>query len=145
MFDRRLNLPPAAVLVRQFAAFAGVGLIAAVPHYGLLIGLVEGFGWHPVPATLVGYLAGGILSYLLNRRHVFDSERPHHQASWRFAGVAIVGFCLTYGLMHVLVERMHLPYLSAQIGTTGLVLGWSFLANRGWTFAVLKGAHKEGG
>jgi putative flippase GtrA len=140
MSKRRSDPSRAAVLVRQFAAFAGVGLLAAVPHYGLLVGLVEGFGWHPVPAALVGYAAGGILSYLLNRRHVFDSERPHQQASWRFAGVALVGFCLTYGLMHGLVDRLRLPYLGAQIATTGLVLGWSFLANRAWTFAALKGA-----
>jgi putative flippase GtrA len=135
MFDRWLDPTRLAIPVRQFAAFAGVGLIAAVPHYGLLVGLVELGSWQAVPASLVGYVAGGILSYVLNRRHVFASDRPHHQASWRFAGVASVGFCLTYGLMHVLVERLHLPYLAAQIATTGMVLAWSFLANRGWTFA----------
>jgi putative flippase GtrA len=145
MSNRRLDLSRAAILVRQFAAFAGVGLMAAVPHYGLLIGLVEGLGWHPVPAALAGYGAGGILSYLLNRRHVFESDRPHHEASWRFAGVAVVGFCLTYGLMHVFVDRLEMPYLEAQIATTGLVLGWSFLANRAWTFAALKGARKQRG
>jgi len=143
MFERWLDLSRSALPVRQFAAFAGVGLMAAVPHYGLLIGLVEWGGWQPVPATLVGYGVGGLLSYMLNRRHVFASERPHHEASWRFAGVAGIGFCLTYGLMHLLVDRLQLPYLAAQIATTGMVLGWSFLANRIWTFGGLKDADKR--
>jgi putative flippase GtrA len=126
-------------LVRQFAAFAGVGIMAAVVHYGALIGLVEGAAWRPVPATLIGYTVGGILSYVLNRRHVFASSRPHHEASWRFGGVAAVGFCLTYGFMHLLVDWLNIRYLIAQILTTAIVLFWSFLANRFWTFAVPNG------
>lgn len=119
---------------RQFAAFSGVGIVAALVHYGLLVGLVEGAGVAPVPATLAGYIAGGIVSYLLNRRLTYASERPHAEAGWRFAIVAGVGFLLTWGLMHVFTERMGLPYLPMQVVTTGIVLFWSFLANRIWTF-----------
>ena len=70
-------------LARQFTAFFGVGLVAAVVHYGLLIGLVEGASLHPVPATLAGYVAGGLVSYVLNRRHTYGSARPHRD--WRFS------------------------------------------------------------
>ena len=49
---------PRAVLARQFSAFAGVGLVSAVVHYGALVGLVEGFALGPVPATLAGYVPG---------------------------------------------------------------------------------------
>ena len=66
-------------LARQFTAFFGVGLVAAVVHYGLLIGLVEGAGFHPVSATLAGYVAGGLVSYGLNRRHTYGSERPRQR------------------------------------------------------------------
>jgi putative flippase GtrA len=122
-------------LTRQFGLFAGVGLTAAVFHYGALIGLVEWVGWAPVPATLAGYVVGGLVSYTLNRRHVFFSDRPHHEAAWRFAGVAGVGFGLTYLFMHLFVERWQLAYLPAQFVTTAIVVLWSFLANRLWTFA----------
>lgn len=120
--------------LRQIAAFAGVGVVAAVVHYGLLIGLVEAGGWRAVPATLVGYVGGGIVSYALNRRHTYRSDRPHEEAGWRFAIVAAVGFGLTYGAMHALVERLGLPYLPAQIATTLVVLVWSFLAHKYWSF-----------
>lgn len=118
----------------QFAAFSGVGMVAALVHYGLLIALVEGSGMAPVPATLAGYVAGGIVSYLLNRRLTYASNRPHAEAGWRFAMVAGVGFLLTWGLMHVFTVRFGLPYLPMQVVTTGIVLFWSFLANRFWTF-----------
>ena len=121
-------------LGRQIAAFAGVGVLAALGHYGTLIGLVEAAGVAPVPATLAGYLVGGVISYALNRRHTFASDRPHGEAGWRFALVAGIGFGLTWALMSLFVDRLGLPYLPAQFFTTGLVLVWSFLANRAWTF-----------
>src|SRR5271165_6191478 len=113
----RSSIDPAAArgAARQFFAFAGVGFIAASVHYGTLVGLVEFAGWHAVRAALIGYAAGGIISYGLNRRQVFGSDRPHREAGWRFAGVAAVGFCFTYAFMHVFVDWLALPYLPAQI------------------------------
>ncbi|MHB2167717.1 GtrA family protein [Alsobacter sp. R-9] len=128
-----MDLDP-RTLARQFSAFFGVGLVAAVAHYGTLIGLVEGAGAGPVPATLAGYILGGVVSYLLNRRHVFASDRPHREATWRFAVVAGVGFVLTGLIMALLTGRLALPYLPAQVATTGIVMLWSFAANRWWTF-----------
>jgi putative flippase GtrA len=121
-------------LARQFAAFFGVGLVAAIVHYGLLISLVEGYRMDPVPAALAGYVAGGVVSYLLNRRHTYASDRPHVEATWRFAIVAIIGFGLTWAGMAILVRGLAVPYLAAQLVTTGIVLFWSFLAHKFWTF-----------
>jgi putative flippase GtrA len=129
---KRPVLSPA--LARQFAAFFGVGLVAAIVHYGLLISLVEGYRMDPVPAALAGYVAGGIVSYLLNRRHTYASERPHVEATWRFALVAIIGFGLTWAGMAILVRGLAAPYLAAQLVTTGIVLFWSFVAHKFWTF-----------
>ena len=119
---------------RQFLAFAGVGLVAAVAHYGVLVGLVETGTTTPVPATLAGYLIGGVISYLLNRRNTYRSDRPHREATWRFAVVAGIGFLITWMLMKVFTSYTALPYLAAQVLTTGVVLLWSFTAHRAWTF-----------
>jgi putative flippase GtrA len=127
-------LPQSGGLIAQIIAFTGVGIFAAIVHYGLLVGLVELGGWRAVPATLVGYVGGGIVSYWLNRTHTYRSDRPHEEAGWRFAVVAAVGFGITYGVMHVFVERMALPYFPAQITTTLVVLVWSFVAHKYWSF-----------
>ena len=123
-----------AGLARQVVAFSGVGVVAAIVHFGLLIGLVEGGIAGAVPASLVAFTAGGIVSYLLNRRLTYASDRPHAEAGWRFAIVAVVGFLLTGAIMYVLINRLGVPYLLAQVVTTGIVLSWSFLANKLWTF-----------
>jgi putative flippase GtrA len=123
-------------VARQFATFSGVGVIAAVAHFGVLIALVEATGMDAVRAALAGYVAGGVVSYVLNRRLTYRSDRPHREATWRFALVAVVGFFLTWLLMAAFIRGMELPYLPAQLATTGIVLFWSFAANKVWTFAA---------
>lgn len=123
-----------SALARQFGAFLAVGIAAAVVHFGLLIGMVEGLRADPVPATLGGYVAGGVISYGLNRRLTYRSDRPHAQATWRFTLVALVGFLLTWAFMHAFTRSLGVPYVPAQVATTGVVLFWSFAANKAWTF-----------
>ncbi|MGJ0512112.1 GtrA family protein [Methylocystis sp.] len=119
---------------RQLAIYASVGVGATLAHYAILIALVEGAGWRPVPSTLCGYVVGGVVAYLLNRRHTFASDRPHSEATWRFALVAFAGFCVTYALMSLFVDRWAAPYLPAQMVTTVLAMFVTFALNRRWTF-----------
>ena len=121
-------------LSHQISAFVVVGLFAAIAHYGALILLVEVFQWEAVPATLVGYVCGGVTSYILNRRHTFESHRTHRETIWRFCAVATIGFLITGGLLSIFVDKLHIPYILGQIVTTGIVQFWSFLGNKLWTF-----------
>lgn len=121
-------------LVSQLAAYASVGAVATAVHYAILVGLVEAGGWRPVPATLCGYVAGGVVAYALNRRHTFASDRPHAEAGWRFAATAFLGFCITFLLMSLFVDRLGAPYLPAQLVTTLLAMFVTFAVNRRWTF-----------
>jgi putative flippase GtrA len=120
--------------LRQMFAYGGSGLAAAVAHYGMLIGLVEIAGWRAVPATLLGFVAGGVVSYVLNRRFTFDATRSHGAAGWRFALIAAAGFLATFALMSLFVERMALPYLPAQIVTTLIVMALTFSGHKLWSF-----------
>jgi putative flippase GtrA len=36
--------------------------------------------------------------------------------------------------MHVFTRRLGAPYLPAQVATTAIVLVWSFVAHKLWTF-----------
>jgi putative flippase GtrA len=121
-------------LAHQFLRYASVGVAAFVFHYATLIGLVESDTLTPTPAALAGFVVGGIVSYVLNRRFTFVSDRSHSVAGPRFAITAAVGFGLTYLIMHLLTDRLGIHYLIAQLVTTGIVLVWTFLGNRYWTF-----------
>ncbi len=104
--------------MRQLASYGGAGLGAMVAHYGALILLVETGGVHPVPATLVGFVCGGLVSYGLNRRFTFATSRTHAEAGWRFGVVAAIGFVATFLLMYLFVSVLGLPYLLMQLVTT---------------------------
>lgn len=122
------------MLLQQFLTFSGVGVVAAVAHYGVLILLVELGGVVPVIATLWGFLAGAGVSYLLNRRFTFKSDRPHRAAAPRFLAVSTGGFILNGLVMWALNEKLGIQYLAAQVMATLIVLFWNFSANRWWTF-----------
>jgi putative flippase GtrA len=129
-----LNTDARTAVARQIAIFAVVGIAAVVIHYGALIGLVEIMSWHAIPATLIGYVCGGIVSYILNRRHTYESDRPHGEAIWRFALIASMGFFLTWLLMYTLSERTGLGYLFAQTLTTLIIMFLNFVAHKWFTF-----------
>jgi len=122
--------------LRQFLLFAMVGAAAAVVHYGILIALAEGMAVTPVAASAAGFLAGGIVSYALNYSHVFRSERSHAPTAVKFVAVAAVGLALNSAILWALIHGATLHYLLAQVTATGLVMLWSFAANRYWTFGA---------
>ena len=121
-------------LAKQFRNYVLVGFAATAAHYAVLVALMESGLVKSVPATLAGYLVGGVVSYHLNRNHAFESNRPHQEAVWRFVVVAAVGFFVTGFLMALLNEQWGLHYLFAQVISTGFIMLWSFVANRIWTF-----------
>lgn len=123
-----------AEMLRQLLAYASVGVVATLVHYAVLVGLVEGWRWRPVPATLAGYVFGGVVAYALNRRHTFASARAHAEAGWRFAVTAFAGFCVTYALMSLFVNFWRTPYLPAQLLTSIIAMFMTFAVNRAWTF-----------
>ena len=121
-------------LLRQFASFVGVGFASAIGHYGLLISLVQGFGVEPVRASVAGALLGACINYALNYRYTFRSNKRHRESVIKFAIVATVGLALNTLFMWLGVHLLAVHYLLSQVLTTGLVLFWSFGANRFWTF-----------
>lgn len=120
--------------VRQFTMFVLVGCAAAVGHYGLLIVLVELFGAPTVPASAAGFTLGGVISYLLNYRFVFNSEGQHLPTAGKFLTVALAGLTLNSAVMWALTHWAAVHYLLAQVMATGTVMLWSYGANRFWTF-----------
>lgn len=125
-------IPPAQ---RQMATYAFAGVVTAVAHYALLIGLVELFQVNAVAASLAGFAVGAAVSYTLNRWLTFDATRSHAEATWRFAVIAFGGFLLTGLLMSLFVTRWSLPYFPMQIVTTLCVMVFSFVGHKYWSFA----------
>jgi putative flippase GtrA len=119
----------------QFFGFAGVGVIATLIQYVVLMLLVQAAGANATLASGVGYVTSALVNYGLNYRYTFRSTRKHSESVVKFVLVACVGLALNSGIMFVLTGEFHVHYLLAQLLASGIVLVWNFAANRAWTFA----------
>jgi len=124
-------MPP---ILRQAIAFLGVGVIATLCHYAVLVALVETGTLSVVPASAVGAFVGAAVGYLLNYRFAFDARSPHRSTAPRYLIVAAAALGMNTGLMAFFNGALSLPYLIAQVITTGLVFFLTFTAHRLWTF-----------
>lgn len=125
---------PSHSLLKQFFSFALVGLVGTAAQFMVLYGLVSQADVNPVAASTLGFVIGALVNYWLNYRLTFRSTRKHREALPRFMTVAGGGCLLNGVLMAMLLSRISVHYLLAQVVVTGLVLLWNFLANRFWTF-----------
>lgn len=133
--DEKVESASLIALLAQFLGFAGVGVIATLLQYVVLVLLVQIAGVNTTLSSAVGYVAGALTSYALNYRYTFRSNRKHMESVIKFALVACVGLALNTGVMLVLTRGVRMHYLLAQLLATGIVLLWNFVANRSWTFA----------
>lgn len=117
-------------LVRQIGRFALVGVVATAVHYAILVALVEIGHVAPVIATTIGYCAGIVVSYTLNRRFTFqDTSAPVASSFAKFVVLYGVGALLNGAIVATLIAA-NASYLLAQIVATGIVLFWNFLGAR---------------
>ncbi len=121
-------------ILAQFLTYAGVGSLGTAAHYLLLLLLVEGLGVIPWQGAVAGFLLGAVINYYLNHRITFRSTQRHQEALPKFLTVAASGVLLTGALMAWATERLHIHYLIAQLATTALLLLFTFIVNRLWTF-----------
>jgi len=124
-------MPP---ILRQGITFLGVGVVATLCHYVVLVALVEISLLAVVPASAVGAFVGAVVGYRLNYRLAFNSNAPHRETAPRYLIVAAIALGMNTVLMAILHGKFGLPYLIAQIITTGIVFILTFTANRMWTF-----------
>jgi len=83
----------------------------------------------------IGFVIGAAVSYALNYHFVFRSDKDHMPTAAKFLTVAIVGLVLNSVFMMLLTGSAGIHYLPAQVTATILVMVWSYLGNRSWTFA----------
>jgi putative flippase GtrA len=130
------SLPERAIssVPHQLVRFIAAGAVGTTAHYVLLIGLVELSGWRPAIASSAGMLLGAAINYVLNRNFVFRSRASHYRGLPRFLTVAAIAFSLNALVMTVATEGAGLPYLVAQVLSTGIITMMTFAAHRAWTF-----------
>lgn len=118
----------------QLMKFLVVGGLSTICQYAILIGLVELFRTDPVIASGIGAFFGAVLNYFLNKSTTFQSTAKHKTAVPRFVLVAAIAIGLNAFLMALFTKSLGVTYIPAQIITTGLIVFFTYNANRIWTF-----------
>lgn len=120
--------------VRRFVIYAGVGAIGTVTQYAILIAMVHSGYASPALSSMVGASFGAIVNYALNRQITFRSKSNPLSTAPKFAIIALLGVLMNGLCMKFFVTSLGLNYLIAQLVTTALVLGLTYLLNSAWTF-----------
>jgi len=137
-----MRLPPAlerydAPMVRQFVKYGIVGASNTVITFVVYTILVQVVGVEYIVSLILGYLAGSINSYVLNRHWTFRAGHlSHTSVGTRFAIVQVLAILANVGLLYLLVHDAHVHKVAAQAILTLPVLAITFFVNRAWSFAA---------
>ena len=130
MIERQNNVP----LPEQFFRYCVVGGIGTCLHFGITIALVEAAGAQPTAASVAGFAAAFVSSYLLNRFWVFEpSPRPWVSLA-RYAVVCLCGLVLNVSIMTLAVDWLQWHYLMGLAIVVLVVPITNFTLNRLWAF-----------
>lgn len=118
--------------VRQFVWFVAFGLGAATLHFGCLAALTSG-GAPPLAASQIGFVVGGLFSYVANKLVTFRSSARHRAAGPRYVASMGIGWVIN-GVAFAVLDGSGAGLYAAQLGATCLVALCSFLLQKYWAF-----------
>lgn len=84
-------------------------------------------------ASILAYIAGIAVSYLLNTKFVFKEEKTIKNLS-KFVSVYLTALVINTGLLYALVNLIGFNPVLGQIGVTCLVLFYNYVLQKLWTF-----------
>jgi putative flippase GtrA len=133
---------PLPAFVRRLSGVAGAGLTGWLVDVGLLWVGHEIAGLPAALAAAIGFLAGGLVNFLLNRI-VFAGSRSRTVAqAWRYAALFAVNLALVSLSVPVLAAvidsvapAVPASLVAAKVTVTALLLPLNAVAYGAWVFA----------
>jgi len=128
--------------MKRFALFLGIGGIATLIQFLLLILFVECRLLPEVYASAAGYMSAAFFSYWANYHFTFGSKQSHRKAFPKFAFTVALGLTINTLLFAVLLYTFNQlwrppliePYQMAQVLATGFTLIVNFLMHKFWIY-----------
>ena len=128
---------------RQFLLYCVFGASGATLDFGIYSLLVKTQLLNYQAANAVGYSSGTLLSFIFNARFNFRvlNKIPLRLAS--YFGVAFLGWAVSAGLLHLLIENLHLGKYLAKLATLVVVVLLQYNLNRLISFRKTASARIE--
>ncbi len=130
----KAKLNPA--LVAQFVKFGVVGVFNTLLSLAVYALLLKAFGVEYLAASAIGYAVGMVNGFLWNRRWTFRGHVGDALTPVRWIVVQGCGLAANLGLVFVFVHDAGLDKLLGQACATAIVVVFTFIANRAWTFRM---------
>lgn len=102
------------MIFNTFVRYLAVGVANTVFGYGAILVMQLHFGFHPVLANTLGYTVGLLLSYALNRKYTFRSQRDHSKSAPIFIVAAGVCFAINILTLQFSINILELPATVSQ-------------------------------
>jgi putative flippase GtrA len=148
VIDVDANGAPAAILAamtmdvnmlmsQRFRAvrFIGVGCAAAAVHWCAVVGLVNGWQWHPLLANVLGWLIAFSVSFLGHHWMTFhDHGSTISVAAPRFFLVSAVGFAINEAAYAMALRLSPGHYQLCLLLVLAGVAGLTYVISRHWAF-----------
>ncbi len=120
---------------KQFIKFGLVGVLNTAVQFAVFVVLYRLLHWPMLVASGMGYLAGIVNSYFINRVWTFEVKGKRQTGEFlRFVAVNIVSMGVNLGTLKLLVDWGGLMPELAQVLAIGSSLVVNFAGNRFWTF-----------
>ena len=136
---------PSAELIGLLSRFGLVGLANTALGFGVIAALDIGLGVNRQVANALGYGAGMVLSFVLNRTFVFRSRDRSRATAPTFVASLLIAFCLNQAVLFVVSQVLghSTPErLAAQLVAMASYTVAFFLLCRLWVF---RGARERTG
>jgi len=120
---------------RQFVIFSLVGLVNTAVHFCVFVVSFRAFSVPLLVASALGYCAGIVNSYVMNRLWTFKVKAGASTVEFlRFAAVNAVSLLVNLLALHVLVNSMNLMPEISQVTAILASLIVNFAGNKWWAF-----------
>ncbi len=119
-------------LIEQIMKFGVVGFLCFGIDYGLMIFLTEACRLSYLVSSGISFSVSVIVNYILSLKFVFDTGKDNNKIVefLIFIVLSVIGLGINQALMWVCVDKLHVHYMLAKIGVTGVVMVYNFVTRK---------------
>jgi putative flippase GtrA len=119
----------------QFVKFASVGVINSLIHFLIFIFFYRLIEFNLIVATILGYGAGTLNSYIMNKKWTFNARKATSTTEiYRFILINVVALIVNAISLYVLSVLCGIVEEIAQLFAILFSLIVNFIGNKFWTF-----------
>lgn len=117
---------------KRFIKFASVGAVNTAASFLVYIMLLN-FDVYYIFASIIAYITGIGISYLLNTAFVFKTKKKRSTV-YKFTAVYLSALLINLAMLYLFVDILHINAIAGQILVTSAVLFYNYILQSLWTF-----------